>query len=65
MDLRKLSSFKLPKVSADGTYNIDEVLAYAKTTSTEYASKRLNIPLHRIIFFQTKSKENKNERTVC
>lgn len=47
-----------PKVRKDGTFDITDVIIYANAVGTEKAAKDLKVPLHRIIFFQSK-KEGK------
>ena len=47
-----------PKVDSYGCFDIEEVLTFAKIVGNENAAKTLKIPLHRIIYFQSK-KEGK------
>ena len=43
-----------PKIDSYGCYDVDEVLDYAKIVGIKHAAKKLNIPLHRVIHFQSK-----------
>lgn len=47
-----------PKVDSYGCYDIEEVLHFAKVVGNDVAAKKLKIPVHRIIYFQSK-KEGK------
>ena len=55
----------VPKVRADGTYDPVEVILYAHKVGDTNAAITLNIPIHRIRFFQSKMREDvKNQRVA-